>query len=280
VTSKSSFKHLKQGDILDGVVVSRVIYERWRNREKRIFFEFVCGCGYVQKTNMGNFKRKPSKVCTRCSIDSVAKQKEKYLIKDRGLYQIWKGMNWRCDPIKGHEAYIRKGITVCQRWAENNPEGFNNFIIDMHPRDGNKTIERIDNTKGYSPDNCKWACMKEQQNNRENNHVIEYMSEKFTVQQLADKIGIKSNTLLCRLRRGWSVEEAVSGVKNKYYKRPYFNKLSDLEFYQMLEELLVKGKDQTSTSIKYGVSSSNLSRITRSNDVLMWYDDYKVGLNQ
>lgn len=274
--SRSSFKHLKQGDVLDGVVVSKVIYQLRYNKEKRILFEFVCRCGNIQRTNMGNFKRKPSKVCTQCSIESVAKQKEKYLVKDRGLYQIWKAMNWRCDETKGHEAYIRKGITVCQRWSESNPEGFNNFIIDMYPRDGNKTIERIDNTKGYSPDNCKWACMKEQQNNRENNHVIEYMSEKLTVQQLADRVGIKSNTLLCRLRRGWSVEESISGERVREYRRPYANKLTDEQFIYMMYELIELQIYQTSVARKYSVSPSNLSRITRDEDALRFYEKNKV----
>lgn len=275
---KSGFKDLTQGQTLEKVLISKVTYVKDYNNKKKIFFEFVCKCGNIQKTNMGNFKRKTEKVCTQCSVSAVAKKKEKYSIKNRALYAIWKGMNWRCDKIKGHPAYIRKDINVCPRWSENNPEGFNNFIEDMYPRDGNKSLERTDNSKGYSPDNCKWATMKDQQNNRENNHIVMYESESLTLQQLADKLGMKSNTLLCRIRRGWSVEEATSGVRIVPYKRPYFNLLSDAEFYNMMFELLYENKDQVSVSTRYGVSYSNLSRITRSDKVLNWVMDYEKGI--
>lgn len=278
MTTKCKFKDLKQGDKLDGVLVSRVMYKTGKGKDKIILFEFLCDCGNLQTTNMGNFKRKPEKVCTACSIKSVAKQKEKYLIKDRALYAIWKAMNWRCDSVKGHPAYLKKGIQVCAEWSENNPEGFNNFIKDMHPRDGNKTLERIDNTKGYCADNCKWASMKEQQNNRENNHTLLYKGKECTLQQVADDVGIKSNTLLYRLRRGWSLEDAILGKRELTYKRPYSKVLTDLEFYNMLYDLFENKIDQVSVGLKYGVSHSNLSRITRTEKVISWYENYEKGL--
>lgn len=272
---KSKFKDLRQGDVLENVLISKVIYKQSYNKKKEILFEFVCDCGNTQLTKIGNFKRKPQKVCTLCSIESVAKQKEKYLLKDRALYAIWKNMNWRCDEVKGNPAYIKKGIKVCTEWSESNPEGFNNFLKDMHPREGNKTLERVDNTKGYSASNCKWATVKEQQNNRENNHILYYEGKNWTLQQLSEEIGLKSNTLLCRLRRGWSIEEAVSGKKAYVYKRPYTNVMTDTDFYNMMYDLLENKLDQVSVGLKYGVSPSNLSRIMRAEEPLTWYHDYK-----
>jgi hypothetical protein len=190
------------------------------------------------------------------------------------MYSIWKNMNWRCDENKGHPAYIKKGIKVCQEWSEDNPEGFNNFLRDMYPRPDKLTIERIDNSKGYSKENCKWADMKEQQNNRENNHVIVYDNREWTVQQIADHLNIKSNTIICRLKRGWTVDEAISGERVREYRRPYLDKLDDEQFFNMLYELFELKVDQVSVGKKYGVSRSNLSRVTRDSRVIKIYSEW------
>lgn len=65
------------------------------------------------------------------------------------------------------DRYGRRGISFCERWAK-----FKNFLDDMGLRPEGKSLERIDNNKGYEPGNCRWATPKEQSSNCERNRWV------------------------------------------------------------------------------------------------------------
>ena len=79
------------------------------------------------------------------------------------LYNTWDRMKCRCsNPNEKHyHRYGGRGITVCKRWLDD----FWNFVEDMGERPEGLTLDRIDNDKGYSPDNCRWATRKAQSAN-------------------------------------------------------------------------------------------------------------------
>ena len=80
-------------------------------------------------------------------------------------YAVWSNMKGRCNNSNhiDYFNYGRRGITVCEAWMHD----YRQFIDDMGRRPpGDISIERIDNDKGYSPDNCKWATREEQNKNK------------------------------------------------------------------------------------------------------------------
>lgn len=121
------------------------------------------------------------------------------------LYQIWVAMRHRCND-KNNKHYGAKGIRVCKDWDDyinfkswSLAQGYNDLL----------TIDRIDNSKGYCPDNCRWVDNYTQHNNQSNNRRITYRGKTRTIVQWAKELRLNSQTLYSRLQRGWSVEKAL-----------------------------------------------------------------------
>lgn len=122
------------------------------------------------------------------------------------LYRIWLGMKRRC---KVHENYCGKGVSVCEEWNEFKP--FYDWSL-ANGYIGHLTIDRKDNNKGYSPDNCRWATMKEQQNNRTNNIRITVNGEEKTISEWSEITGIRKATLEWRVKHQWAENELFMPV--------------------------------------------------------------------
>jgi hypothetical protein len=134
---------------------------------------------------------------------------------NRVEYDAWLCMHSRCSNHR-HKAfhnYGGRGIEVCERWAD-----FANFLEDMGKRPEGKSLDRIDNDKGYSPENCRWATKKEQCSNQRVNVFMEHDGLRRTVAEWAAVYGLRRDTLARRLERGWDLKTALSAplAKNKW----------------------------------------------------------------
>ncbi|GAB1389894.1 MAG: hypothetical protein AMXMBFR78_11640 [Rubrivivax sp.] len=119
-------------------------------------------------------------------------------------YQRWKSMHQRC---RNSAHYRGLGISVCEQWRV-----FAAFLADMgecpHP---DLTLDRLDNSKGYEPSNCRWATRAEQNRNRPSAAVmLTHKGQTRSATDWARALGITPNTLLMRLRLGWTVSRALT----------------------------------------------------------------------
>ncbi len=103
--------------------------------------------------------------------------------------------------------YGGRGIMVCERWRNS----FENFLADMGPRPTPlHSIDRIDNSLGYDPANCRWATRTEQNRNKRSNRYMTMNGRTMILTDWAIETGIKRETIKERIRRGWTISRALT----------------------------------------------------------------------
>ena len=148
-------------------------------------------------------------------------------------FSKWSGMKTRCtnknEPC--YKYYGGRGISFCERWNL-----YDNFLADMGEAPEKMTLERIDSNKDYGPDNCRWASMKEQANNKSNNVFVTYNGETKTVAQWSDITGIKQATIAHRVRKGRPTEEILGYKKIVWENKPNWKMITIGETTRPLKE--------------------------------------------
>jgi hypothetical protein len=133
---------------------------------------------------------------------------------DTRAYGVWSSMRSRCNNPNepAFPNYGARGITVCERWSQ-----FSNFYADMGEPPLGMTLEREDNDRGYSKENCIWADRTTQGRNKRNNVLLTIDGETQPMSVWAERAGIKYATVHQRIAKGWTHEEAVKAplVKNR-----------------------------------------------------------------
>jgi len=130
-------------------------------------------------------------------------------VRDNPLYGRWNAMKQRCfnsDNPK-YPRYGGRGITIVDEWLDFHV--FEKWAKENGYRE-DLTLDRIDTNGNYEPENCRWVDQSVQQNNRNNNRIVEYKGQEYTLAELADLKGINRATLAQRLDNGMTVERALN----------------------------------------------------------------------
>jgi hypothetical protein len=182
------------------------------NRGKAAVFAFRCDCGNLieaQKSNVLHGKKMDSGCTTEVRWTAP------HGASSMPLYKTWQHMLQRCynPAVKSFADYGARGIGVCDRWrfGEHPMTGYECFAADMgekpHP---SLTIERLDNSIGYQPDNCVWETKQRQGKNRDVVRQITLGGVTRTLPEWCAITGVKYWTAYRRLKAGWHPERAVN----------------------------------------------------------------------
>lgn len=172
-----------------------------------------CDCGKTFVTRAGYLLSGSTQSCGCLRKDMLSAMAKRTSIRHgfcvgghKRWYTIWRGMLGRCynAKVRAYPRYGGAGITVCERWHD--PA---NFIADMgEPPDGT-SLDRIDSSLGYSPENCRWATVEMQGQNRRGVHWIEFNGVRDTAAGWARRVGVSAGVMRERLDR-WPLNRALT----------------------------------------------------------------------
>lgn len=136
-------------------------------------------------------------------------------------HDLWRGMINRCydERSPSYPYYGAKGIKVCARWLES----MEAFWEDMGDRPDGKTLDRVDPTKDYEPSNCRWATIKEQNNNKSDTRLITWRGKTKNMTAWAQELGMRAAALHYRITKmGLPVETALATPVSRSNSRKKF----------------------------------------------------------
>lgn len=168
-----------------------------------------CTCGTIKSVIKDSLISGRSKSCGCIKTIHYGVNQKHGLSKTR-IYHEWTSMRRRCKSTYGKDSktYYKRGISVCQEW-ENNFMSFYNWAIKNGYSD-ELTIDRIDNNLGYSPDNCRWITIEEQQRNKSNTVFITYKGEKWCLRTLCIKLGYPYKSIHGRYLKMLKTNEPIT----------------------------------------------------------------------
>lgn len=206
------------------LVAIRATEER---RREKVFWECQCDCGNMHNVSACDLTSGHTRSCG-CQHHPLKHGESK-----SRLYSIHQGMKRRCYN-KNHSSYKDyggRGITICEEWL--NYETFRDWALHNGYND-KLTIERKDNDKGYSPENCTWIARSDQNRNQRSTRHIYIDGEKVTLPMIAEAIGLSETNISVRFSKGIRGLELIRVTKRR--KRQTVIEINGV-IYNNLQEL-------------------------------------------
>jgi hypothetical protein len=187
------------------------VIERDTTHNNRPYWLCLCDCGNKISVRADLLKSGNTKACG-CLYNKHNQAKQG---NHSRIYSIYHDIKKRCynPKCKSYKFYGEKGITVCDEWlGENGFLNFYNWSLDNGYLD-NLTIDRINSSLPYSPNNCRWVEWGTQANNKSNNLFITYNSKTQTLANWCKELNLNYSKVRQRIYNGKSFEVAIIGAE-------------------------------------------------------------------
>jgi len=183
------------------------------NKSNHAVWLFECECGNFKNIVGKSVTKGKTQSCGCYNIEKIKQRTTTHgMTKNHPLYGVWRSMIDRCylEKATGFENWGGRGITVCEEWRNDFRVFYDWAMANGWQKD--LSIDRIDNNGNYTPENCRFATRKTQNNNQRQRIdviAIEYNGHKRTLKDWCRIFELKYTTIRQRLNLGWSVEKAL-----------------------------------------------------------------------
>jgi hypothetical protein len=198
------------------------VIEAAGRKGKRLYWRCLCQCGNVTMVCTGSLRSGATQSCG-CREGAPT-----HRLSGTPSFRVWFGITQRCEnpESRNYEHYGARGITVCAGW-----HSVENFVATMGQKPDGLSIDRIDNNKGYwcgqcdeclpleRELNCRWETYVTQNRNKNNNRHLTAQGRTMLLVEWVLETGIPKSTILNRLYRGWSEEDAIVKPVNAIHRR-------------------------------------------------------------
>lgn len=166
----------------------------------------LCECGNQVTLRSSQIKSESVHSCGCFRSDNQREKATRHGLYYHPSYATWNRMMQRCHNENSDDfpQYGASGITVAPEWHD--PAA---FIADMGERPEGTSIDRIDNSQGYRPGNCRWATPVQQANNTRRTRLYEHDGKTLSIRQWERELGINHGTLWARLNKGIPFYSAI-----------------------------------------------------------------------
>lgn len=172
-----------------------------------------CECGKTKLVNAGDLVSGRTNSCGCIKSNMLKAKNTTHGKTGHYCYSGWRGMIQRCTDAnhKQWKDYGGRGIKVCERWQNS----FANFLEDMGERPDGMELDRINNDGDYEPGNCRWISRNRNSKNKRSNVLITWNGETKCATEWDESLGLAKGVVGHRLKKGWSVEKAITTPSNK-----------------------------------------------------------------
>lgn len=161
-------------------------------------------CGSETIVSRPNLRSGNTQDCGCQRSEKISKSVSTHKMSNSPTYSTWCKVLHRIKKGSKHSP-IYGSIGIDPRWLK-----FENFLQDMGERPKGKTIDRIDNSKGYFKWNCRWATHKEQCRNKSTNVLLTYKGKTMCMTDWANHLGLHRTTIARRLKKNLPIDKVLS----------------------------------------------------------------------